>query len=416
MIIRTIKEAEAALLPYVPLAAELTAKDITLDRMWPLMEVLGNPQDRLKVVHIAGTSGKTSTAYYIAALLKATGKKIGLTVSPHLDTITERIQIDGQLISETVFCKELSIFLDIIQKARQHPTYYELLYAFALWVFERHRVDYAVVETGLGGLHDATNVATRADKVCIITDIGLDHTAILGETLPEIAAQKIGIVHPKNHCFTYQQAPGIMKIFEQWCTKQQARLHKVAEQPKNQSLLPEYQQHNWHLAYTAYQYLQERDTLASLTSQALQETQKIRVPGRMDIRQVRGKTIVMDGAHNKQKMEVFIKSFQQLYPGIKPAVLLSIKQSKDYGSIVPLLVTLTKDIIVTSFDATQDLPARSTDIHELAQAFKDNGVRVQAIPDQHEAFEALLASPQSIAIITGSFYLLGQIRNNEHIV
>ncbi len=198
MNIRSIQEAEAALLPYVPLVAELTGKDTTLDRIVPLMKLLGDPQDKLKIIHLAGTSGKTSTAYYMSALLQATGKKVGLTVSPHIDTIAERVQIDGLPLPETEFCRELGIFLDIVEFAEAPPSYFELLYAFALWVFERQQVDYAVVETGMGGLYDATNVASRPDKVCVITDIGFDHTHILGKTLPEIAAQKVGIVHDHN--------------------------------------------------------------------------------------------------------------------------------------------------------------------------------------------------------------------------
>ena len=174
MAIRTIEEAEAALLPYVPLVAQLTGKATTLERaIIPLMALAGNPQDRLKTVHIAGTSGKTSTSYYIAALLGAAGKTVGLTVSPHVDSITERIQINGQPLPDAEFCQELETFLDIVKQAPQPPSYFELLYAFALWVFGRRHVDYAVIETGMGGLYDATNVATRADKVCVITDIGL---------------------------------------------------------------------------------------------------------------------------------------------------------------------------------------------------------------------------------------------------
>lgn len=416
MTIHTIKEAEAALAPYVPLSAQLTGEDITLDRMWPLMKLLGNPQDRLKVIHIAGTSGKTSTAYYMAALLQAAGKKVGLTVSPYVDTITERVQIDGGPISEAVFCEELGIFLDIIQKANQRPAYYELLCAFALWVFERHQVDYVVAETGLGGLHDATNVVTRADKICIITDIGLDHMDVLGETLPEIAAQKIGIVHQDNHIFTYRQKPEIMRVFGQWSADQQASLHIVPEQTLEQDTLAEYQQRNWRLALTAYEYMQQRDGMQNLTSRTLQKTQKIQIPGRMDIRHMQGKTIIMDGAHNAQKMAVFIRSFQKLYPTIQPVVLLSLKEGKDYESIVPLLAGFTQNIIVTSFDTTQDLPVRSIDPHVLAQAFQASSIpKVQVVEDQREAFAALLASPEPVGIITGSFYLLGQIRNNEQL-
>ena len=181
--IRTIKDAEKALFPYIPLVAQLTGKDTTLERVKPLASLAGHPENQLKVIHIAGTSGKTSTAYYMAALLRAAGKNVGLTVSPHIDSITERVQINGRPLPDEQFCSELEQFLKIVKTAPQAPSFFELLYVFSLWVFARAKVDYAVVETGMGGLFDATNIVTRPDKICIITDIGLDHTHILGDTV-----------------------------------------------------------------------------------------------------------------------------------------------------------------------------------------------------------------------------------------
>lgn len=418
MTIRTIQEAETVLLPYVPLVAQLTGKNTTLDRILPLMKLLGDPQDRLRIVHIAGTSGKTSTAYYMAALLRAAGKNIGLTVSPHVDSITERVQLNGQPLSEAEFCTELGTFLDIVQQAEQAPSYFELLYAFALWLFERQKVDYAVVETGMGGLYDATNVATRADKVCIITDIGFDHMQVLGYTLPEIAAQKIGIVHPGNAVFMYQQADEVMEVMQAWVAKQAgAKLTlttEAAELAANDTDiegLPQYQQRNWLLAHWVYTYLQQRDALQHLTSQVLSKTQSVQVPGRMDVRQISGKTIVMDGAHNAQKMTAFVDSFRQLYPGVKPAILLALKEGKEYQSVVPLLAPLAGRVLLTTFETSQDLPAKSIDPELLAAAFREQSkVPVETIIDHRAAFEALLASPEKVCIVTGSFYLLSQIR------
>ena len=208
MTIRNLSEANAALLPYVSQTPRMTGDDLKLERVMKLMDVLGNPQDKLPVIHIAGTSGKTSTGYYMAALLKAGGKKAGLTISPHIDSVNERVQIGGSPLPEAEFCSELGNFLEIIRGAGQSPSYFELLYAFALWVFVRRGVDYAVVETGLGGLLDATNVTGRADKVCIITDIGFDHEYVLGSGLAQIAAQKIGIVHDQGTMCSCMNKPG----------------------------------------------------------------------------------------------------------------------------------------------------------------------------------------------------------------
>jgi dihydrofolate synthase/folylpolyglutamate synthase len=418
--IRNLRKAEAALQPYVPLVKQLTGKDTTLERIRPLMELLGNPQNELKTIHIAGTSGKSSTAYYLAALLQTAGQQVGLAVSPHVDSVTERVQINGQPPTETDFCAQLGDFLDIVERAGQKPSYFELLYAFAIWVFARRNVDYAVIETGVGGLYDATNVTTRPDKVCVITDIGFDHKHLLGNNIAEIAAQKIGIVHERNHTFLYRQAGEIMTVVKRWTADHQAPLHIVDDPIEGQAGnngLPAYQQRNWSLAWQVYEYLKERDNLPNLTSQALRKTQHIQIPGRMDIRRAGGKTLVMDGAHNAQKMAAFINSFRQLYPGVKPVILLALKESKDYSELGPLLAPLAARIIITTFNTSQDLPVVSMDPKRLAQAFRTSGVsHVENIADQRAAYQALLAAPEKVCIITGSFYLLGQIRNNEHLV
>jgi len=420
--IRTIDDANAALLPYVPLVGQLTGKDTTLARIRPLMKRIGNPENRLRVVHIAGTSGKTSTSYFIAALLKAGGQKVGLTVSPHVDSVTERVQIDGQPLAEAAFCAGLAEFLEIVDTLEQAPSYFELLYAFSFFMFAKEGVDYAVVETGMGGLHDATNVAGRADKLCVITDIGYDHMHILGSTLPEIAAQKAGIIHRHNPAITYEQAAEITDVFKKCAAEKQADLlltSQAAEQAGYDGqfapAMPKYQQRNWLLAYRAYRFLAERDGLPELAAAQLQKTQAVQVPARMERRHVAGKTVIMDGAHNAQKMGAFLASFRQAYPGVKPAVLLALKQSKEPHGLVPLLAPLANRLIITTFDTSQDLPAKSMEPAELGELFTTAGATVQAIADQHAAYQALLAGSEEVVIITGSFYLLSQLREREQL-
>lgn len=416
MTIENMQAAQAALQPYVPLVMKLTGKDTTLERIVPLMKLLGDPQRRLRVVHVAGTSGKTSTAYYLAALLHAAGQTVGLTVSPHIDTVTERVQINGRPLDEKTFCRELGILLDIIKTAQQPPSYFELLCAFALWEFARQGVDYAVAETGLGGLYDATNVITNADKVCVITDIGFDHMSILGNTLGEIAAQKIGIAHPHNQVFMYQQAPEIMAVVRQHIQQQAAQLHIVRASALASSdvTLADFQQRNWRLAYEVYEALRLRYGLPQLSRQTIQTTQQLGIPARMDRRVWGSKTLIMDGAHNLQKMQAFVSSFQRLYPNAEPAVLLAFKQGKDYQAAVPEVVKLARRIILTDFSVTQDIPVRSMDLAILADALRAAGANnVTIISDQAAAVAALRAAPEPLAVIVGSFYLLSQLRNNK---
>jgi dihydrofolate synthase/folylpolyglutamate synthase len=223
--ITTLAEAEKVLAQYIPLSRKVTGKDITLARMGPLMNLLGNPQHKLTIIHIAGTSGKTSTTYYISALLIASGKKVGTTISPYIDTITERFQINLSPLEESEFALYLSTFLDIIDKAQLKPTYFELLIAFAYWYFVQVGVDYAVIETGLGGLQDSTNIADNPNKICVITDIGYDHMEILGHTIQEIAKQKAGIIHPHNVALMYHQSDAVIGEFQDWCGNVGAELH-----------------------------------------------------------------------------------------------------------------------------------------------------------------------------------------------
>jgi len=383
----------------------------SLDNMWPLLKLAGNPQDKLRVVHIAGTSGKTSTAYYLAALLTTGGSKIGLTVSPHIDSVTERVQINSQPLSERQFCDYLSRYLDMIEAAGLPASYFEVLYSFALWVFMQEGVEYAVVETGVGGTWDATNVIQRPDKVGVITDIGFDHMHLLGNSLAEIAAQKAGIIQPHNHVFMYKPPAEIMTVFEKRVREQSAELH-IVPYDENLPELPAYQGRNWQLARAASDYVRNRDNLANLTDQELTQTWQIRIPGRLEVTQVKGKTIIMDGAHNAQKMQAFLESFQQLYPGVRPAVLLAVKDGKDYQPLVPLFKNLASHIITTGFKTTQDLVLESLDPEVLAEAFRADGQTAVCIADNQQALEALLARPESSLIITGSFYLLSQLRQS----
>lgn len=393
-------------------------KEYTLDNMQAIMQYLDNPQEKFKTVHVAGTSGKTSTVYYISALLAVSGKKVGLTVSPHVDQLNERVQINNQPLPEAEFCTALSEFLDLIEQGNFKPSWFEAMVAFAYWYFAKVGVDYAVVEVGLGGLLDGTNVITRPDKVCVITDIGFDHMNVLGNTLPEIAAQKVGIVHPGNIAFTHKQSDEIMNVFKHWCQTHDAELNIIESSPKDVSDagMPVFQKRNLDLAYEAYQYVVKRDGLAFVSDRQLDDIKHLQVPGRMDIKHINGKVLVMDGAHNAQKITTFLESFTQLFPDAKPAILISLKDGKEYQAVIPLLKPVANRFIVTTFETAQDLPINSMDMDTLVRAFSQEGVRVKSIPDQRQAYQELVDGAEDVLIVLGSFYLLGQIRNNEHLV
>ncbi|MDR0285476.1 MAG: hypothetical protein LBI33_11425, partial [Propionibacteriaceae bacterium] len=188
---------------------------------------LGDPHDRLRVVHVAGTSGKTSTSYYLRALLEAAGQRTGLTVSPHIEGFNERVQIGGSPLAAGVFGGYVEAMLDRLAPLRGELTFFEFVTALALTVFDREAVRYAVVEVGIGGTDDATNVLRRRDKVAVLTPVGLDHTEKLGHTIAAIAAHKAGIIGPGGVAFTAPQVDEAMAVITRRAADIGATVHVV---------------------------------------------------------------------------------------------------------------------------------------------------------------------------------------------
>lgn len=417
MKLQSMKEVEQALRPYYEIAKQTTGKGITVERVARLMAHIGNPEQGLKVVHVAGTSGKTSTTSYIAALLTAAGKKVGHTVSPHVSSLTERVQINGEPLGDAKFMELLGEFLDLIVDAPETPSWFECIIAFALWVFAREQVDYVVLETGMGGLHDATNVCDLPDKICVITDIGLDHTQWLGDTLPQIAGQKSGIIHPGNVTFMYEQSAEVMQVvkFKVNQTKkaelyiQHQELLASVYGHKFVDNLPLYQQRNWLLAYAVYRYLVMRDSLPLLRTDKLMMTQT-QVPGRMEIVKVGKKTIILDGAHNAPKMQAFVDSFRALYGNRKVPVLIALKKDKEEAEIGPIISLIASEVITTAFHGSQDWPIEAQNPEHLAEVIKQYAPQVITTHDTSEGIEKLLSMTDDVCVVTGSFYLLSKAK------
>ncbi len=407
--ITSLEEATAAFLAYSPPGMK---GKYTLERMVELMAFLGNPQEKVKVVHIAGTSGKTSTAYFIRALLEAAGKRTGLTVSPHIVAVNERLQIDGEPLNETSYLAYLNRFFALLQGTNIQPTYFELLIAFAYWVFAEEKLEYAVIETGLGGLLDGTNVVQRPDKVCVITDIGLDHTDILGETVEEIAAQKAGIIQHKNQVIMHAQSAEINAVFAARATEKQASLAYVKPQSQTVKTVSALQKRNWQLAFATFEYVRHRDALPVLSPDRVEWAALQTPPGRWEFYRYKDKTIILDGAHNPQKMELFARSLTQ--QGVKDAALMMNLMSapeKKIQETVAIIAPFARHVIIPEFAAGQDLKSRhSVDGKELAALFVAEDVTAQLAGSVEAAVAMLLSRPEKTLIITGSLYLVSFAR------
>ena len=401
----TLSQVEAELLSYAP--NRLYGADYKLERVTKLLAHIGNPQQNLRVIHVAGTSGKTSTAYYVRGLLETTGATVGLTVSPHIKTTCERIQIGGAPVSEEKFVQYFNEFYPLVIGFDPRPTYFELMTAFAYWVFDKEKVDYAVVEVGLGGRYDATNTVTRQDKVCIINSIGYDHTEILGETLAEIAGEKAGIIQDGNVVFTVPQEEEATQVIAAEVAKKDATLTTIQPTVDHSLSVPMFQQHNFQLALAAVRYTASRDGL-TLPRDVSGVAKNVVVPGRFEVYTIGEKTVVLDGAHNPQKLEAVLGELKER--AMQPAVVvaaLSEAPDRKVAECVRLLSEYSERAIYTTFTVQRDVLRRSVGFEQFSHYVRpeDSLVEVPA-----EAFKRALQGDEPYVVVTGSLYLVSVLR------
>jgi len=407
--ITTFTELEKLLIGLKPNEASPNAR--TPEAMLQLMAFLGNPQECYKTIHVAGTSGKTSTAYYAAALLKAAGKRVGLTISPHVDTANERVQIDLEPLPQAEFCAAFVEFLEVIKPSGIIPTYFEAFTAFAFWEFARREVEYAVIEVGIGGLADSTNVIQRADKVCIITDIGYGHVRVLGHTLAAIASQKAGIIQRQNVVFCHVQGSGIISAIRKRAQEKYAEVHEV-EELADFAFLPLFQRRNFSLSEAAIRFVLQRDKQSWLSTEAIIEAAHTYIPARMELHVLDGKTVILDAAHNTQKVQGLVRSLQAQFPNKSVAVLFALVRSspKFIARMVQELTPLQPYVIVTGFPPDWSGRFGSADPQVVFEAVQRELGTGETITDPVQAFAALQARSESILVVTGTFYLLNHIR------
>jgi len=405
-----LKHINQRLVSYI---SDRTQDRYDLSRMRRLMELLGNPQNLLRIIHVAGTSGKTSTAYYAASFLKEAGYKVGLTVSPHISKVSERAQINLETLPDDILSATLGEFLDIVDGFELQPTYFEVLIAFAYWFFHKQGVDYAVIEVGLGGLVDGTNVIDRPDKICVITDIGLDHVEILGDTIEEIAVQKAGIIYPENHVWMHSQGGAVEQIVTETCARVGASLY-ISDDPhgldhvEKYALLPKFQRRNSTLAYGAV-----CDAIGHQLSIAqIANALKTSIPGRMEIFHYNNKTIILDGAHNEQKITALVSAINATYAGKQLQLVVSFGENKasSVDRNLELLHTVSDSIILTEFELGQDMPRKAISATELSQHAKAYFDLPVVCSNAEKAFHLALKSESQVILFVGSFYLLNHIR------
>ena len=379
-----------------------------------LLQHLGNPHLQFKSIHVAGTNGKGSTCAFLSSILQEAGYKTALYTSPHLVKFNERIQVNGRNISD----QDLASLAKKIKKtAEQHriePTFFEFTTALAFLYFAQQHVDVAVIETGLGGRLDATNVVHPL--ISVITTISFDHQKHLGDTLEKIAQEKAGIIKPEGMIVTGERNPEAIAVFRKECQKKHASLfllgrdykeiesnlhRQVFESNGNHyeiRLLGEHQIHNALLATLTIELLREKGIKYS-PKDIQQGLKKASWPGRL---QFFGKNILVDCAHNVEGITTLVEFLQKL-PHRK-VLVLAIAEDKDIPEMVSLIVPLFKTVILTQGNyKPASLEVLETEVRKYTS-------KMLAIPQSSAAVKkAVSLAGEGLVVVTGSIYMVGDV-------
>lgn len=375
-----------------------------LGRMRELMRRLGDPQEKLRCVHVAGTNGKGSTSSMIASVLKAAGYKTGLFTSPHLVTWNERFKINGIDISDEDLCRVAERVKAACDEMDDIPTVFERLTAVGFeWFFEEG-CDAAVMEVGLGGKYDSTNILS-APEVCVIAHIALDHTAILGNTVELIAAEKAGIIKPGRPVVIMSQDESPLKVMTDTAAERGSecivtepdRLRFISADMDGQlfdykerkgirlSLAAEYQLSNCMLAIDAIDVLRARGW--DIPEEALREGL---ANAGWDARfQLLSKDplIILDGAHNPDGVEALSKTLKSYFPGRKFVYMMGVMADKDYKHMIDLMAPMAERFICVRPDSH-----RALDADALAALIREHGVEAESAEDPFEGLDMALAA------------------------
>lgn len=413
-------------------SAHYNANNFGLARISRILAALGNPHRKFKAAHVAGTKGKGSTVTMLAEMVRACGIKTGLYTSPHLLDIRERIMVDGQKISENAFAKAVSAVAAIIPKAKVNsPTYFEVLTAAAFKHFADTGVELAVIETGMGGRLDATNVVNP--DVVGITSISFDHIAQLGNTLEAIAREKAGIFKKNVPVVSAPQREGVKQVLGEAAARlhaplrysdenvdfsyrfefsraagRHARICLTTENSKFEHvqvpLLGEHQALNCTLALNMLDVLKTRGWPID-DQLAVQGLDRVNLPGRMQIINENPR-ILIDGAHNAASIDALMRAIGQNITYDSMVVIFACHRDKDISGMIKRLQLGADKMIFTSTGTP-----RSAEPAELAAQYMEvSGKMTQVADTLDQAMQIALraVSREDIICITGSFYLIAQ--------
>jgi len=401
-----------------------------LERTEKLLELLGNPHKKLRVIHVAGTNGKGSTAAMIASILSSAGYSTGMYISPHLFRNTERMTIDGIEITEedfTVYAMQVLNMVKLMgEKGLEEPTQFEMYTAMAFLYFERKKVDFAVVEVGLGGRFDATNVAEPL--LSVITSIGYDHKDVLGDTIEKIAYEKAGIIKEGSMAVMYPQPyPEASAVIETVCREKGAILaeadidslilkdyglsgqtvdFKYRDYDIRGMKLPLIGDHQLYNAAVALTAIAELDKMGHRIEEAgiRKGIGSVKWPCRLSIVSIEP-LILVDGAHNEDGINSLRNALLKYFGNRKIIFVIGMLRDKDYAYAIRKLMPMAYNVV-----AAEPFSERALSASAMAEAVKPYCSSVISEPDIKKAIEKAkkLYEKDCMICICGSLYLAGR--------
>jgi dihydrofolate synthase / folylpolyglutamate synthase len=404
-----------------------------LERITALLKLLDEPDKKIKVIHVAGTNGKGSTSVMIATALSACGYNIGMFTSPYLETFEDCMKINGKNISKKALSKVITEVYEAIPQLLslgfEHPTSFEIQCSAMFLYFYKSKVDYAVVEVGLGGRGDATNVVSPV--LTVITSISMDHMTILGDTLEKIAFQKAGIIKEGVPVVCYPQQEKAMGVLIRTATEKHSQVitvpedsaafikSSVDEKSKKifQRILVKTSGYNYNIKLSllgTYQLLNCATAIFALEAlkldldkdKIIDSLSKITWPGRLEILKF-GTKVVIDGAHNIDAMIRLNESIEKYFTYKNIILILGILKDKEMEKMIKIIAPMASRIIcVTPHNARAQ---KAKDLLKLVSWYNENSIEIE---DYKTAYQKALAysDKKDLILITGSLYMVGDMR------
>ncbi len=396
-----------------------------------LLELLGSPQNKFKSVHVTGTNGKGSTSAMTASILRASGYRVGLFTSPHLSSWTESIVVDGEEVTEEEMCKVLGKVRAKAGKLEslgvRHPTHFEVLVAACFLYFSESEVDYAVIEVGMGGRDDATNVIPSS--VSVLTNVSLEHTAWLGDAIEKIAEVKSGILRNGTALVTAAIQTGVIEVLEKTTQERESTLIRVGVDyipiPSKIDLTGQI----FHLSTPmgmikdleipllgVHQILNASCAVAAtiqlgdprIIEDHIREGLKSVVwPGRFEIME-RSPIVILDGAKDAMAARRLTETVKLYLPGLDLFTVISTSSDKDFDAMVRSLADVTSRFIITE----HRVKSRTATAEQVAKAVKKTGVPYEIVIPVHKAIDSAksYALEEDAILVTGSVFLVGEAR------